>query len=106
MGWFISGMAQQTVVSLFDVTGNMVVPWAEAGFLCYCVDIQHPPGEQREGNIIWVGADIREWLPPFDPIKMLFAFPPCTHVAVSDARWFQDNSSENNLVDCPRRFNY
>jgi hypothetical protein len=83
-------MAQQTVVSLFDVTGNMVVPWAEAGFLCYCVDIQHPPGDQRKGNIIRVGADIREWLPPFGPIKILFAFPPCTHVAVSGARWFQD----------------
>jgi hypothetical protein len=24
------------------------------------------------------------------PIKMLFAFPPCTDVAVSGARWFQD----------------
>jgi hypothetical protein len=83
-------MAQQTVVSLFDVTGNMVAPWAEAGFLCYCVDIQHPPGEQREQNIIRVGADMREWLPPFGPIKILFAFPPCTHVAVSGARWFRD----------------
>jgi hypothetical protein len=83
-------MAQQTVVSLFDVTGNMVVPWAEAGFLCYCVDIQHPPGEHRQGNIMRVGADVREWLPPFGPVKILFAFPPCTHVAVSGARWFQD----------------
>ncbi len=83
-------MAQQTVVSLFDVTGNMVAPWAEAGFLCYCVDIQHSAGEHREGNIVRVGADVREWLPPFGTIKILFAFPPCTHVAVSGARWFRD----------------
>jgi hypothetical protein len=83
-------MAQQIVVSLFDYTGNMVEPWAKAGFLCYCVDLQHPPGESREGNIIRVGADVREWLPPYGPIKILFAFPPCTHVAVSGARWFQD----------------
>jgi hypothetical protein len=83
-------MAQPIVVSLFDHTGNMVVPWAAAGFLCYCVDLQHPAGEHREGNIIRVGADIREWLPPYAPIKILFAFPPCTHVAVSGARWFRD----------------
>jgi hypothetical protein len=56
----------------------------------YCVDIQHPAGEYREGNIVRVGADVQEWLPPFGPIKILFAFPPCTHVAVSGARWFQD----------------
>ncbi len=67
-----------------------MLPWAEAGFLCYCVDIQHPPGEKRDGNIVRVGADVREWLPPFGPVKILFAFPPCTHVAVSGARWFRD----------------
>lgn len=65
-------------------------PWANAGFLCYCVDIRHPPGEKREGNIIRVGADVREWLPPFAAVAAVFAFPPCTDVAVSGARWFQD----------------
>lgn len=83
-------MSQPIVVSLFDFTGNMVAPWAKAGFLCYCVDLQHPAGEHREGNIIRVGADVRDWLPPYAPIKILFAFPPCTHVAVSGARWFKD----------------
>jgi hypothetical protein len=83
-------MAQSIVVSLFDETGNMVLPWAEAGFLCYCVDLRHPAGEHREGNIIRVGADVREWLPPYAAVKMIFAFPPCTHVAASGARWFQD----------------
>jgi hypothetical protein len=78
------------VISLFDYTTNMVQPWARAGYLCYCVDQQHPASEAREGNIIRVGADIREWLPPFATIKILFAFPPCTHVAVSGARWFKD----------------
>ena len=68
----------------------MVGPWAEAGFLCYCVDLQHPAGESRAGNIISVGADIREWLPPFAAVAAVFAFPPCTDVAVSGARWFKD----------------
>lgn len=78
------------VVSLFDRTGHMVAPWAEAGFQCYFVDLQHPAGETRRGNVILVGADIRDWLPPYGPVAMLFAFPPCTDVAVSGARWFKD----------------
>jgi hypothetical protein len=82
-------MAQQIVVSVFDVIGNMV---------CYCVDILHPPGEQWQGNIIRVGADIRDWLPPFRPIKILFVFPPCTHVAVSGARWFREKAWERSLI--------
>ena len=83
-------MVQRIIISLFDYTGIMVAPWAAAGFLCYCVDLQHPAGEIREGNIVRVGADVREWLPPYAPVKILFAFPPCTDVAVSGARWFQD----------------
>lgn len=81
---------KEIVLSLFDYTCNMVAPWAAAGFLCYCVDAQHPAGESITGNIVRVGADVREWLPPYVPVKILFAFPPCTNVAVSGARWFQD----------------
>jgi hypothetical protein len=81
---------EQIVISLFDYTANMVQPWADAGFLCYCVDLQHKAGNQRDGNVVRVGANVREWLPPFAPVAMLFAFPPCTDVAVSGARWFKD----------------
>lgn len=77
------------VISLFDFTGNMVLPWADAGYLCYCIDLQHPAGETRRGNIVRVGADVNKWLPPFARVKILFAFPPCTHLAVSGARWFK-----------------
>ena len=66
------------VISCFDLTGNMVMPWAEAGYPCYCVDVRHPSGESREGNIIRVGADMRDWLPPFRPITFAAFFPPCT----------------------------
>ena len=47
-------------------------------------------GRTSRRNIIRVSADVREWLPPYAKIAMLFAFPPCTDVAVSGARWFQD----------------
>lgn len=86
------------VLSLFDKTTNMVKPWAKGGDQCLCVDIQHALGTEpirgiRKGDeegFIWkVGADIREYLPPKD-IKILFAFPPCTDVAISGARWFKD----------------
>src|SRR5258708_29163178 len=44
-------MVQEIIVSLFDYTGIMVAPWAEAGFLCYCVDLRNSGGERGEGNI-------------------------------------------------------
>lgn len=66
----------------------MAKPWADAGYLCYCVDIQHAPGERREGNIIYVGASVYDWLPPRGPLAFAAFFTPCTHTAVSGARWF------------------
>ena len=68
----------------------MVKPWADAGHICYCVDIQHSPGETKDGNIVKVGADMLEWLPPREPIAFASFFPPCTDVSVSGARWFKD----------------
>jgi hypothetical protein len=78
------------VISCFDKSTNMVKPWASAGYKCYCVDIQHPAGETVDGNIIRVGADMLEWMPPRKPIAFAAFFPPCTDVAVSGARWFKD----------------
>lgn len=66
------------VLSLFDYTGNMVKPWAEAGYETLCVDIQRD------------GTDIRRWLPPRREYRIVFAFPPCNDLAVSGARWFKD----------------
>jgi hypothetical protein len=78
------------VLSLCDLTTTMARPWAEAGYTVYCVDTQHKEGEQVDGNIVRVGADIRTWLPPRGDVAFVAAFPPCTDLAVSGARWFQD----------------
>lgn len=82
------------VLSLCDRTGKMVMPWAEAGYECWCLDIQHEPGYNHKEftslNIRWVGADILGWqLPVPKAYAIVFAFPPCTHLAASGARWWK-----------------
>lgn len=71
----------------------MVRPWAEAGYNCIAVDVQHD-GERVEqvgdGQIRYVEADVREWEPPSGEYRIAFGFPPCTDLAVSGARWFQE----------------
>lgn len=89
------------VLSLCDRTGNMILPWMMAGFDCMIVDTQHEPGEHEVGDpevgrklgygkFTKVGADVTDWLPPKVDYRVVFAFPPCTNLAVSGARWFKD----------------
>jgi hypothetical protein len=95
-------MPRQIMLSFFDVSTAMARPWAEAGYLCYCIDTQHPRGETKDDaneNIIRVGANIHHWLPPRDGEAVFAAFfPPCTDLAVSGARWFRDKGI-GRLVD-------
>lgn len=77
-------------IFLFDRSAIMAQPWAAEGYDCYCVDIQNPKGETRDGRIIRVGADINRWVPPLGrQIVFACAFTPCTDMAVSGARWFK-----------------
>lgn len=78
------------VISLCDYTGNMVKPWANAGYDCICIDIQHSiRNHKKQGHITYMWGDIRAWWPEFKEIEIVFAFPPCTNLAVSGARDFQ-----------------
>jgi len=84
---------RRIMISYFDLSTVMAKPWAKAGYLCYCIDLQHPPGEHadpEDENIIRVGANIEDWLPPSEH-DVVFAsfFPPCTDIAVSGARWWR-----------------
>lgn len=83
-------MTAGLVLSLCDRTGVMVQPWLEAGYRCVIVDLQHPPGEQTDGLLTRIGADISTWLPPRAEYAAAFAFPPCTHLAGSGARWMRE----------------
>lgn len=75
------------VLSLCDRTGVMVQPWLEAGHHCTIVDLQHAPGQHTEGNLTRIGADLWHWRPTFR-FDVGFAFPDCTHLAGSGARWW------------------
>lgn len=90
-------MSENVVLSLFDRTGNMVKPWAEDGYECICVDIQHngrTVDDSYDGKIVYVEADIEDYLPPREDYEIVFAFPPCDNLAVSGARWFKKKGLE------------
>lgn len=87
------GARASHVLSLCDRTGNMVRPWAEAGHVCIAVDTAHDGVSVEDvgaGSIVFVEADVRKYEPPAVEYAAAFAFPPCTDLAVSGARWFQE----------------
>jgi len=81
------------VLSLCDYTGNMVRPWLDAGHEATIVDLQHPAGEHGDGLLTRVGASVLEWRPS-GAYDVVFAFPPCTDLAVSGARHFASKGPE------------
>lgn len=87
------GYDKGIVVSLCDRSGNMVLPWAEEGYECYAVDVERDServDSVGEGCIHYVESDVRDWTVPEDDVEIGFAFPPCTDLAVSGARWFRE----------------
>jgi len=99
-------MTQKYVLSLFEYTGNMVKPWVENGYKALIVDIQHVAGlhyHSKNDAIYTLGVDIlgsnysigtlAQGIFGNDP-SMIFAFPPCTHLASSGARWWNEKGWE------------
>lgn len=82
--------ASRHVVSLCDRSGNAVRPWARNGYVAWCVDLEADPRVELvgDGAIVYHRADVREWEPPAVEFVAGFAFPPCTDLAYSGARWF------------------
>lgn len=77
-------------VSLCDRTGNMLKPWAEAGYECIAYDLQHPMSGRTAEGIEYRWGDVRSIVPAdFGPCDIVFAFPPCQHLASSGAVWFE-----------------
>lgn len=97
------------VLSLYDLTGEAVRPWAEAGYHCHIFDIQHPFEGSRErvgdlgGTIAKHKADLHSlatiWS-IYDRFKdqgvvFLSAFPVCTDLAVSGAAHFAKKAEKD-----------
>jgi site-specific DNA-cytosine methylase len=48
----------------------------------------------ESSNDFHIQGDVFKWAVNFRPWDLLIAFPPCTHLAVSGARWFKDKQNE------------
>ena len=90
-------MSKRSAIFLCDLTGNMARPWAEAGYECWCIDIQHSIRRDRtvrvgDGAIHFVWGDARSYCPPreaVDGLRFMAAFPPCPHLTCTAARDFK-----------------
>lgn len=98
----------KTVISLCDLTGNMVKPWIEAGYNAFLVDPQHgttsteimPNGATTTrfaGTVEEAIPAIARMIRNGTVIAIVFGFPPCTDMAVSGARWFKDKYAKDKL---------
>jgi hypothetical protein len=68
-----------TILSLCDRTQVALEPWKQAGYNTIAIDLQGDPP-----------TDVLRYIPPLNlNYHLVMAFPPCTHVAVSGAPWFQ-----------------
>lgn len=77
------------VVSLCDRTGHMVEPWLAAGYQALTFDLQAFGTQPGRTHVV---EDVRRLSPALiAALRPAFvaAFPPCTHLAVSGARWFK-----------------
>jgi len=96
------------MISMCDLTGKMAEPWAEAGYTCICVDIQHSIRATKRcahpvkhfpsgGSIHFVWGDARSWKPSmfckdfFNRyiIRFVACFPTCTNLAGSGSQDWQ-----------------
>ncbi len=92
-----------SILCLCDLTGAMAKPWVDAGYQAILVDPQHAPGINVHGPVTKIGQIIDhptvwEYLRKIRNIDFVAAFPPCTDLAVSGARWFDEKRRANPAV--------
>ena len=74
---------------------EVCIAFRELGFEAYSCDIQECSGGKPEWHI--VGDAVKEaYSGKYD---MMIAHPPCTHLAVSGARWFKEGVKPKYLQD-------
>lgn len=94
---------REVVISLCDLTGHMVEPWIECGYDAVLVDPQHPSGVCVSGSVTRIGHPI-DHATTFRVLRNVIgrrrvafvaAFPPCTDLAVSGSRWFEEKARKD-----------
>jgi hypothetical protein len=95
---------RDTVLCLCDYTGNFARPWVEAGYRAILVDPQHDGSRfAPESGFAKLGLTVDESLDMLprhissERIAFVAAFPPCTDLAVSGARWFETKRQADPL---------
>lgn len=110
-------------ISLFDYSGNSLIPWRNAGYECHLFDTQHihqiRDGMFLHSNVLEAKATFDYWIEHKEEVAFMSAFPPCTELASSGAQWwagkreihpnFQDEAMElvyfsrdiGEALDCP-----
>lgn len=91
------------VWSLFDGSGLMAQPWAEAGHTCYCFnydgadhgDYARLGARFEHENIHYINAWIDNKFDFEVAPDIIFSFPPCTDLAVSGAVHFEAKRKKN-----------
>lgn len=83
------------ILSLCDYTGNLLQPWAENGHSCLAIDLQHDHVPVIKNGIVYQYGNVLDmakthaYLNAFD-WDFIFAAPPCTDLACSGARWWEE----------------
>ena len=84
---------RRVIVSLCDITGHMTAPWVAAGYEAVLVDPQHGISTSDD-TTARLAMTVEEAIPHLSHLVLagrvafVAGFPPCTHLAVSGARWF------------------
>lgn len=83
---------KNVVVCLFDDSGNLFDDWIGYGYEVVCVDLMPVDLRVQRPGVVHVVADLRRPLTldvPPTAVAFVSAHPPCTHTAVSGARWWK-----------------
>lgn len=93
---------KRVVLSLCDLTGNLAEPWIDAGYTAVLVDPQHGV-DSYDGQVMRLArtlCDAMAWITDVlrvAQVVLVAAFPPCTDLAVSGARWFERKRKDDPL---------
>lgn len=83
------------ILCLCDRTGNFAEPWVTFGYTAVLVDPQHTSFGDRPGYVqvpatVLEALDVIKFFISTGRVEFVVGFPPCTDVAVSGARWWQE----------------